>query len=46
MTKEKYMALADLQTVWANKIKPWISSQLSSCLKEISQTQFDNIFKE
>ena len=24
MTKEKYMALADLQTVWANSMKPWI----------------------
>lgn len=24
MTKEKYMALADLQTVWTNSIKPWI----------------------
>ena len=26
MTKEKYMALADLQTLWTGKIKPWISS--------------------
>lgn len=24
MTKEKYMALADLQTVWTNSMKPWI----------------------
>lgn len=24
MEKENYMALADLQTVWANKLKPWI----------------------
>lgn len=24
MTKEKYMALADLQTVWTNTLKPWI----------------------
>ena len=24
MTKEKYMALADLQTVWTNSLKPWI----------------------
>lgn len=24
MTKEKYMALADFQTVWTNSIKPWI----------------------
>lgn len=24
MAKEKYMALADLQTVWTNSIKPWI----------------------
>lgn len=24
MTKEKYMALSDLQTVWTNKIKPKI----------------------
>lgn len=24
MTKAKYMALADLQTVWTNSIKPWI----------------------
>jgi hypothetical protein len=24
MTKEKYMALADFQTLWDNKLKPWI----------------------
>lgn len=24
MTKEKYMALADLHTVWTNTLKPWI----------------------
>lgn len=24
MTKERYMALADLQAVWDNKLKPWI----------------------
>jgi hypothetical protein len=24
MTKEKYMALADVQTIWTNKMKPWI----------------------
>ena len=24
MTKAKYMALADLQTVWNNKMKPYI----------------------
>lgn len=24
MTKEKYMALSDFQTVWTNSIKPWI----------------------
>lgn len=24
MAKENYMALADLQTVWTNKMKPWI----------------------
>ena len=24
MAKEKYLALADLQTVWTNSIKPWI----------------------
>lgn len=24
MAKENYMALADLQTVWSNKLKPWI----------------------
>lgn len=27
MTKEKYMALADFQTLWATKLKPWINSQ-------------------
>ena len=27
MTKEKYMALADLQTVWDDSIKPWINGQ-------------------
>lgn len=26
MTKAKYMALADLQTVWTGKIKPWINA--------------------
>ena len=24
MTKEKYMALADVQTIWTSSIKPWI----------------------
>ena len=28
MTKEKYMALADLQTVWTNSMKPWIVGTL------------------
>ena len=27
MTKEKYMALADFQTLWDNKLKPWINGQ-------------------
>ena len=27
MTKEKYMALADVQAVWSDKIKPWIQGQ-------------------
>lgn len=27
MTKEKYMALADFQTLWATKLKPWINGQ-------------------
>lgn len=26
MTKAKYMALADLQTVWTDIIKPWINA--------------------
>lgn len=25
MTKAKYMALEDLQSVWRDKIKPWIN---------------------
>lgn len=25
MTKAKYMALADLQSVWSDFIKPWIN---------------------
>lgn len=29
MTKEKYMALADLQTVWDNTLKPWIQQQIT-----------------
>ena len=28
MTKEKYMALADVQSVWTNKLKPWIQQNL------------------
>ena len=27
MTKEKYMALADFQTLWGTKLKPWINDQ-------------------
>lgn len=27
MTKEKYMALADFQTLWDDKLKPWINGQ-------------------
>ena len=26
MTKPKYMALADVQTVWTDKMKPWINT--------------------
>ena len=26
MTKEKYMALADFQSLWTNQIKPWINT--------------------
>ena len=26
MAKEKYMALADVQSLWTNPIKPWIAS--------------------
>ena len=29
MTKDSYMALADLQSVWDDTIKPWITSQLT-----------------
>lgn len=35
MTKEKYMALADLQTVWNNSMKPYIQQQ--------DGTKMDNI---
>ena len=27
MTKAKYLALADLQALWTDKIKPWINQQ-------------------
>ena len=27
MTKEKYMALADFQTLWVTKLKPWLNGQ-------------------
>jgi hypothetical protein len=27
MTKEKYMALADFQALWSDKLKPWINGQ-------------------
>jgi len=30
MTKENYMALADVQTVWTNSIKPWITQNYAT----------------
>lgn len=29
MTKEKYMALADFQTLWTSELKPWINTQVT-----------------
>jgi len=42
MTKEKYMALADLQTVWSNSIKPWIAGVYAT-KAELQQTLDDAI---
>jgi uncharacterized MAPEG superfamily protein len=42
MTKEKYMALADLQNLWSNSIKPWIVSVYAT-KAELQQTLDDAI---
>ena len=36
MTKEKYMALADVQSLWTNRIKPHIS-QTYATKSEVTQ---------
>ena len=30
MTKENYMALADVQAVWTNSVKPWIAQNYAT----------------
>jgi hypothetical protein len=30
MTKDKYMALPDVQSLWTNKQKPWITSNYAT----------------
>lgn len=30
MTKERYMALADVQSLWSNSMKPWIMDSIES----------------
>lgn len=44
MTKAKYMALADLQTVWNNKMKPFIQQQAGTT--HASTTTCEDVISE
>lgn len=41
MTKEKYMALADVQDIWTNQQKPWINNQLSDLEEKLEGPYYD-----
>lgn len=41
MTQEKYMALADFQTLWDSKLKPWINDQKASKSEVYTKTEID-----
>lgn len=43
MTKEKYMSLADLQTVWTNKLKPWIVGNYARKSNTYTKDEVDNM---
>ena len=40
------MALADLETVWANKIKPWINDQKADKSSTYTKTEVDKKISE
>lgn len=43
MTKEKYMALADFQTLWDDKLKPWINSEFADKADTYTKAEVDDM---
>lgn len=43
MTKEKYMALADFQALWSDKLKPWINSEFADKADTYTKEEVDNM---
>lgn len=43
MTKEKYMALADFQTLWDDKLKPWINDDFATKQDTYTKEEVDNM---
>ena len=46
MTKEKYMALADIQSLWTEAMKPWINNQKVDKTSVYTKTEVDTMFDE
>ena len=43
MTKEKYMALADFQTLWDNKLKSWINDEFATKQDTYTKEEVDDM---
>ena len=43
MTKEKYLALADFQALWSDKLKPWINSVFATKQDTYTKEEVDNM---
>ena len=43
MTKEKYMALADFQALWSDKLKPWINSKFADKSDTYTKSEVDEM---
>ena len=43
MTKEKYLALADFQALWSDKLKPWINSVFATKQDTYIKEEVDNM---